>query len=273
MSVARAAAGLCVLFAGLGLPAGCAANRPMNPSIPISVDDARLLWAAMEDDPRPFERPVIVLGGIYDPGFIAQQIVDRLRSITTEPGDIMPVAFPGFSSFDACARKVVARAQDAFPSGDPSGTREVDVVGFSMGGLVARHAAAQRGSEARLHIRRLFTIATPHRGARLAWLPSFDSRLAAMRPGSPFLARLDEELLSSPFPILPYVRLGDIVVGAANASPPPDPPWWVPGKGLELAHIGAGGDVRILLDIARRLRGESPISSEPRAPLPSTRDR
>lgn len=52
-------------------------------------------------------------------------------------------------------------------------TDRIQLVGHSRGGLVCRHAlirdsAALRASEFRRHVHRLTTIATPHRGSRLA---------------------------------------------------------------------------------------------------------
>ena len=40
---------------------------------------------------------------------------------------------------------------------------------------------------------------------------------------------------------------------------------------LELSHIGAVLDPRILADIVLRLRNEPPLTHEPRAPLPVDR--
>jgi hypothetical protein len=64
------------------------------------------------------------------------------------------------------------------------------------------------------------------------------------------------------------VRLGDGIVGARYAAPPNTAPRWVPTPPLGDSHNGASKDPRILADILRRLRGESPITTTPQAPLP-----
>ena len=231
------------------------------------------------------------------------------------------------------------------------------MLGLSMGGLVARHAALPREDGRRLNVARLFTIATPHRGARLAdfrlsLLPVWDQKVLSMTTASPFLARLDAaeraawgdggadprhaaprvEPLDAPlraedqatdhgaggddrladarlahfavagggaeeawtdapvddaaaegddgtatpaafrgYRIYPYVRLGDIVVGPENAAPAGQTPWWVHNPPLRSAHLAAAVDDRILADIARRLRGETPFAQDPPAPLPAER--
>jgi hypothetical protein len=153
---------------------------------------------------------------------------------------------------------------------------EVDVIAFSMGGIIARYAASDGYATAhgrRLRIVRLFTVASPHTGATLADLPTLDARVRDMREGSPFLLRLNsEESTTAPaqqrYELYTYVRLEDGVVGEQHAAPPGVTPWWVP-SGFTLSHILGGHDKRILADILRRLRNEEPFSTLPASPLPS----
>jgi hypothetical protein len=42
----------------------------------------------------------------------------------------------------------------------------------------------------------------------------------------------------------------------------------VPGKPFQDAHLMAMADPRIIADVARRLRGEPPLTSDPPEPLP-----
>jgi hypothetical protein len=67
------------------------------------------------------------------------------------------------------------------------------------------------------------------------------------------------------------VRLGDIIVGAPNAAPEGLTPRWLPGEPLQDSHIGAMLDKRIIADVARRLRGEQPLTSDPPQPLPNVK--
>ena len=96
-------------------------------------------------------------------------------------------------------------------------------------------------------------------------VPTFDQRVIDMRSGSEFLDRLN----AAPrrYELIPYARLGDMVVGEENAAPPGETAWWLAKSGGP-AHMLAATDARILADIARRLRGEEPLTISPAAPLP-----
>lgn len=250
---------------------GCTTHAPFNSSFPVTIKQAEAARHQMQAAPKSLARPVVVLGGILDPGLIAQTLATHLRRITGEQR-IIAVAFPASMTFEACRAKVIDRVERAFASTDPDWTTEVDVVAISMGGIVARFAALEtdtaRRPARRLRIANLFTISTPHRGAKFAVLPTFDRRRIDMRSGSDLLQRLDAALPAARYTVYPYVRLGDFIVGAANAAPPGSTAWWLPNAPFALAHSGAYSDPRIVTDIARRLRGEQPWTTSPPAPLP-----
>lgn len=262
--------GSSLLCGSFVLNGGCSADKPFNPSFALTYADAKAVLREMKRDPKPLQRPLIVAGGVHDPGFIARNVARKFRAVTSCDDRIISVSFfgPGRGTFEACAKHLVDAVEQAFPSDDPDLTVEVDVVGFSMGGLVARHAADPNSPGQRLNIRRLFTISSPHRGARLASLPTADQRTIDMRPGSAFLADLDSHLPGADYELLAYTRLGDMIVGPENASPPGMLPWWVANAPFSPAHLAAGTDPRILADIARRLRNEAPFATTPAAPLP-----
>jgi hypothetical protein len=251
--------------------AGCSLASPRNPSFPLERAAAQSALLAMESAPRELERPVVVLGGYFDPGLGALWVAREFRRLT---GDcrIIPVSFTFDLGFDRCRERVIEKVDRIFPSADPVWTAEVDVIGVSMGGLVARHAAAPPANPAagarRLRICRLFTISSPHRGARMASIPCFLPMHRDMRPGSEFLARLESAEQPRDYEIHAYVRLGDRIVGPEHAAPSGEALRWVSNPPFAPAHIGAVIDSRILADIARRLRGEEPYAREPRAPLP-----
>lgn len=228
----------------------------MTPMHHISLDDARVSLARMHAEPKTPPRPVFVAAGYLDPGFISGDIVKRLRLVTDEHAPIFSVSFFTCANFDSCRDRLIEAIEREFPSDDPDSTIEVDIVGFSMGGLVARHAAMPRESGKRVNVVRLFTIGTPHRGANLASLAFFDRRAIDMRSGSDFLAQLDADLETARYELIPYVRTHDAVVGEANAAPHGREPILVANKAFSLSHTMAGADERIIADIARRLRGE-----------------
>ena len=250
--------------------AGCAAHEPVNPSLPIRPAEARAALREMKRSPRPLERPVVVLGGYLDP-MGAWWLAEKVRRWTGD-ATVLDVEFFFCGSFEECRSGLIEAVDAAFPGEDPHWTTEVDVIALSMGGLVARHAAAPAPEDSpkkrRLRIARLFTISTPHRGADLADLPSFHSLHVDMRADSEFITRLNEDYAKAAYELYPHVALDDGFVGQENAAPPGELPWWVSTTWLSLPHAAAALDPRIRADIARRLRGESPCASLPRAEFP-----
>jgi hypothetical protein len=247
---------------------GCA-GPAVNPSFPVSLDDARDLLREMDERAKPLDRPVVVLGGIHDPGFAAPSFRRRLLRATDDNAQVLAVSFLTTFDFESCRRRLIESVNRRWPSEDAQRTVEVDVVAISMGGLVARYATRRRSDgEPRLHVRRLFTIATPHRGASLAELPTLDRRVLDMRAGSAFLEVLNRLTTDDEPELIAYVRLDDGIVGEVNAAPPDGELWWVPNAPFSLSHMAAASDPRILADIARRLRGEAALTRSPAARLP-----
>src|SRR5438309_438158 len=167
--LARAALGFIATALLLLAHAGCAA-QPANPSFPITYDDADKAIDEMRAHPKPLTRPLVVIGGFLDPNVSPPLFAHRFRTLTGE-GTIVPVSVGLCGSFDECRQKVIDAVDRACPTGDPSFTTEVDVVGASLGGLVGRYAAAPSRDPAhprRLTVARLFTISSPHAGATLA---------------------------------------------------------------------------------------------------------
>ncbi|MEZ3177501.1 alpha/beta fold hydrolase [Streptomyces pimonensis] len=69
-----------------------------------------------------------------------------------------------------------------------TGSHRVDVVGHSLGGLIARYYVQRLGGDAR--VRTLVTLGTPHSGTRVAPLANAHPIVRQMRPGSPVLEEL-----------------------------------------------------------------------------------
>ena len=240
----------------------CAGPEPWNQNFPLAFDEAHEQAATMEAQPVPLSRPLVVLAGYLDPGFGSSWTAWTLEDLVGDTRTL-PVSFFWCASFAGCREKLIDSVDAAFPSDDPCWTTEVDVVALSMGGLVARDAAAPPttpGRERRLKIARLFTIGSPHRGARLAATPCFLALHRDMRKESAFVKRLAEAYTESDFELFPYARLGDGMVGAENTAPEGESPLWVSNPAFSLAHLGSATDERILVDIALRLRGEEAYS-------------
>jgi len=89
---------------------------------------------------------------------------------------------------------------------------EVNLIGYSMGGLVARSALRQAPE---LPVKRAVFVNTPHQGSMLAWLLP-GAGIAQMRPGSQFLADLDASPPS--IPALAIWTPGDLMVIPAKSA-------------------------------------------------------
>ncbi len=253
---------------------GCATQQ--NPSFPVTTAEAKTALKEMRRDPQPLDRPVIIAAGLFDAGIDVQQMAGTLRHMISDDDMVVTASFMSLTTgtFDGCRDYLIDKVERTWGVTDTDETIEVDVIGFSMGGLVARHASRPRTDGGkRLVIRRLFTISTPHRGANMAGIPTLDDRTVDMRAGSVFLAELDDALQDADYTMYNYARLGDWVVGAENAAPPGRTAWWVPTPPLSFSHLGALNDPRIMADIARRLRGEPPLTTEPPAPLSQVADK
>ncbi|MBV2355778.1 alpha/beta fold hydrolase [Streptomyces sp. J2-1] len=69
-----------------------------------------------------------------------------------------------------------------------TGSDRVDVVGHSLGGLIARYYAQCLGGD--LRVRTLVTLGTPHSGTRAVPLAGAHPIVRQMRPGSPLIEEL-----------------------------------------------------------------------------------
>ncbi len=263
-------AALAVVLAAL---AGCIPVETTNPAITITPLDASAELTRLEHSTRPLARPVVILNGYHTPSTHIWALSANLaRATSGNASDILEISYPFTSNFECLAREVVDEVNERWPSSDPDQTVEVDVVGVSMGGLVARWAAlpperrvrcgqppeSPPPTGRRLKIAHLFTLASPHRGANMAEYIRIDDAAADMRPGSAFLQTLDETLPSAEYELVCYAQQRDVTVGATRAAPPGREPIWTGGTIL-LSHMTIVENTIFLADIARRLRGEPPL--------------
>ena len=261
----RAIALLFVVTCGFA-PIGCA-QAPVDAAFSTTPDEAWDAIQQMRSEPKHLRRPLVVVGGFLVP---APQGVQFFCEVTRD-ANVIPVAIGSCGSFEECREAIIAAVETACRSSDPHWTAEVDVVGYSLGGLAARYAAAPSrdapGSK-RLKIARLFTISSPHTGAVLAQYISLTDFHRDMRPGSGFLTYVASNDAGASYQLYPYVHLDDEMVGADHAAPAGMNPIWLANSPAAPAHVSAMTDVRILADIARRLRDEPPLSHPPAPPLP-----
>ena len=153
----------------------------------------------------------------------------------------------------------------------------MDVVGVSLGGTGARFAAAPdlETPGKRLRVARLFSISSPHGGARLAAPPGPGKMHSQMRadPGAVELARWDG---TAGYEMYPYVCLGDWVVGKENAAPAGQETLWIASMPMEIGfdpHRGSWRDPRILADIGEEVARGAALSFVEGRDLPARRGR
>ncbi|MFF5369194.1 esterase/lipase family protein [Streptomyces sp. NPDC013187] len=69
-----------------------------------------------------------------------------------------------------------------------TGARQIDIVGHSLGGLIARYYVQRLGGDR--HVRTLVTLGTPHSGTRVVPFANAHPIVRQMRPGSSVLEEL-----------------------------------------------------------------------------------
>lgn len=250
---------LCATHVGCSMP-----RWQPNPSFDVTRAEARADIARMQDSPIALPRPVVFLAGIGDLSISSGAMEEAI--LPTFIGPSAELNFFNEFTFDGARQKALREVAEQLGT-DVDHIPEVDVIAFSMGGLVARFAAIPDENGRRLPIRRLYTVSTPHEGARLAGVPFGIPQGEDMCPTSEFLERLRQARRE--YELVCYTRLDDVTVGEEFAAPDGEPLWWVPTPSGEWSHMAAFEDPRILADIARRLRGETPWTKPPAAPLPN----
>ncbi|MCC6676985.1 MAG: alpha/beta hydrolase [Phycisphaerales bacterium] len=260
-AVVRGPVGRCYPAAGDYIASGWHTmfSGRINPDFHLDREQIRAERVRMRADPRSLARPVVVLAGWRSPSVQGFSLADKLAPLTSgHRGDFTSVSYALAGDIESAAR----RARSVLEGRFRGASGEVDVVGISMGGLVARLLMAE-DPPVGLRIRRLFTIATPHTGAGLARWVRPDRAARAMRPGSPLLARLDDRLAAEEFELICYAQLRDWWVGASRAHPPGRGSHWIDATSpidRIFSHFTSPRRWPIVLDIARRLRGESPLA-------------
>ncbi len=157
-------------------------------------------------------RPVILIGGWMDEPSVMEEV--RAWLARCAPGDAARIRVADTRGPGGLSEAADRLVEEFGTCGD------VDVVGYSVGGLVAREAAREGRGDRRLRVRRLFAIATPHRGTvwgRLWGIAPQREQLRDVRPGSDFLAALEADPSASSMEITSIWFEGDIVCSRESA--------------------------------------------------------
>ena len=66
----------------LAIIAGCVSRTPVNPSFPISADQGNQILSTDTAHPKPLRRPLVIVGGFFDPGFAQLMLANDFRKYT-----------------------------------------------------------------------------------------------------------------------------------------------------------------------------------------------
>jgi triacylglycerol lipase len=170
-------------------------------------------------DAKPAGGPIVLLHGFAGWSRGLLPLEQSLRAATGREVVRLQLG-AGIESIETlagCAAEQIDRIAGA------SRFRGVDVVGHSMGGLVASYLVKHLDRGA--HIRRVVTLGTPHRGTALAlsgarWFGDHAPAIAQMIPGCAFLADLEREPLPERSALVSIAGMADVVVPAPCARLP-----------------------------------------------------
>ncbi len=199
----------------------------------------------------PQHNPVLLVHGIFDTGRVFHSMVPYLkqRGLTVYDLDLVPN--DGNAALDQLAEQVADYINATFSPEQP-----LDLVGFSMGGIVSRYYVQRLGGINR--VQRFITLSAPNHGT---WLAYFRQGLGCvqMRPNSALLHDLNRHasmLQQIHFTSIwtPY----DLMILPANSSQMPV------GRNVivpVLTHAGMLTDSRSLAAVAAALRPFGEVKS------------
>ncbi|MFD9117286.1 lipase family alpha/beta hydrolase [Streptomyces bottropensis] len=167
------------IFAGhmLLYPSGMTQERRTTPTLP-PADTPRL--------PAEEKPPVLLLHGFID----NRSVFVLLRRALAQHGGRHLESLnysPLTCDIRAAAELLGRHIEDIY---ERTGQEQVDVVGHSLGGLIARYYVQRLGGD--LRVRTLVTLGTPHGGTRAVPLADAHPIVRQMRPGSALLEELRE---------------------------------------------------------------------------------
>ncbi|MDT0396402.1 MULTISPECIES: esterase/lipase family protein [Streptomyces] len=151
-------------------------RRGARPALPVPDGTAQL--------PTEAKPPVVLLHGFID----NRSVFVLLRRSLSQHGrqQIESLNYSPLTCDIRIAAELLGRHIEQVC--ERTGSHRVDVVGHSLGGLIARYYVQRLGGDAR--VRTLVTLGTPHSGTRVAPLANAHPIVRQMRPGSPVLEEL-----------------------------------------------------------------------------------
>lgn len=130
--------------------------------------------------------PVLLVHGLADGESVVQPLQRGLDGLGVGP--FISVGYPAFGPDIRAVARVLGEQVECASA--HSAGRTVVVIGYSLGGLIARYYVQRLGGDA--HVPLVVTLATPHGGTATALLAPPHPLLRQLRPGSELLAELAE---------------------------------------------------------------------------------
>ncbi|MEW1643224.1 MULTISPECIES: alpha/beta fold hydrolase [unclassified Streptomyces] len=179
MTLLKATALEIVILAGhlLLYPSGITQERREPLPEPPSPQDATQL-------PTEAKPPVVLLHGFID----NRSVFVLLRRSLAQHGhrQVESLNYSPLTCDIRAAAELLGRHVEEIC--ERTGSREVDIVGHSLGGLIARYYVQRLGGD--LRVRTLVTLGTPHSGTAVVPLANAHPIVRQMRPGSPVIEEL-----------------------------------------------------------------------------------
>ena len=141
--------------------------------------------------PSPKRRPLVLIHGLWDTPHLFRRLVQQLD------GSNVPLLVPHLPHrLGRIPLRTLAEQLDDHIRQSWGDDVEVDLLGFSMGGIIGRVWLQQLGGARRT--RRFVSVGSPQRGTLTAqWIPSWlFAGLADMKRGSPLLRSLNADVQS-----------------------------------------------------------------------------
>ncbi|MBE9145020.1 lipase family alpha/beta hydrolase [Planktothrix mougeotii] len=130
--------------------------------------------------------PVLLIHGIFDTKAIFKTMTAHLTQRGWNVHSLNLIPNDGRLGLEILAKQVADYVTQTFPAEQP-----IDLIGFSMGGIVSRYYVQRLGGIER--VQRFITISSPHHGTLTGYLyPTLAA--SQMRSNCPFLKDLNRDL-------------------------------------------------------------------------------
>jgi len=132
---------------------------------------------------------IVLVHGIFNTGRVLGWMKRQFEARGYECFTPTLAPFDGRHGIEYASASLKQQIEARFGENEP-----ISLVGFSMGGIVARHYLQMLGGACRTV--NFFTLSTPHQGSYWAYLPYPSKGMRQLRPNSALLRSLDANEIS-----------------------------------------------------------------------------